>query len=147
MKTVIETATGKVVYSTIVEKIQLLEGQEIIYSAPTEPFIIPYWNFETGVFYEGATSEEVEEHNKPIVPSAVSRRQIKQALILAGISLANIDSAIANIPDTLERSLMQIFWEDSMEFERNHPKLIEFAQILNISEEQADGIFILASTL
>lgn len=121
--------------------------QELIYieTPITISFIKPKWN---GIkWIEGATEEEITQFNTPVVPASVTKRQLKQALVLAGIPLVNIDYTISQITDDLERELMTIFWNDSTEFERYHPKLIEFAQQLQISEQQANELFILASTL
>jgi len=109
-----------------------------------ESFLKPKLNFETDEFYEGATEEEIKAAK---VPAVVSKRQLKQALILAGIPLENIEYAISQIADATEKALMQVFWNDSTEFERNHPKLIEFSQALTISETEADNLFILAASL
>lgn len=144
--TIKDETTGKVLYATVGEY-QLLEGQKAIPRACESPFIVPYHDEETDTFYEGATQEEIAEHQKKYVPQSVSERQLKQALIMSDVTLESIDSVIAQIPDAKEKALVKSFWNDSNEFERNHPKLIEFAQILNISKEQADGIFVLASTL
>jgi len=113
----------------------------------TENFINPKLNFETDEFYEGATQEEIDLVAKSKVPTSVSKRQLKQALVIAGIPLANIEYAIGQIPDELEKELMLIFWNDSTEFERNHPKLIEFSQALQMTENQVDELFTMASSL
>lgn len=146
MKTIIDKTSGKVLYSTVTN-VELKENEVSIDAILTENFINPFYNFETSYFYEGATDEEIAQANKLLVPFSVSKRQLKQALVLSGIPLANIDYAISQIQTDIERELMFIFWNDSNEFERNHPKLIEFSQSLGMSEEQADGLFILASTL
>lgn len=42
----------------------------------------------------------------------------------------------------------RIYWEDSQEFERNHPLLISLGMsILGLTEEQLDDLFIAASKL
>lgn len=144
--TIKDEKTGKVLYSTL-GNYQLLEGQKAIPRACESPFIVPYHNEETDTFYEGATQEEIAEANKQEVPRVVSKRQLKQALVLGGIPLANINTAISQIEDETEKELVEIFWNDSSEFERYHPKLIEFSQVLQITEAQADQLFILANTL
>ena len=93
------------------------------------------------------TEIDLEIQSKELVPQTVTRRQLKQALVLAGIPMSSIDYAISQIADETEKALITIYWNDSTEFERYHPKLVEFAQALQISEEQADQLFILANTL
>lgn len=47
-----------------------------------------------------------------------------------------------------EWRLARIYWEDSQEFERNHPLLISLGMsILGLTEEQLDDLFIAASKL
>jgi hypothetical protein len=114
---------------------------------PTETFVVAYFNRDLKEYYEGATEEEIAEFNRINAPFSVTKRQLKQALVLSGIGLTLIDSAINEITDETERILMKLYWEESNEFERNHPKLREFAQSINITERQIDELFILASKL
>lgn len=146
MKTIINKQSGKVLFATDGEFIET-ETEIGVDEKLTENFLVPHFNQTTREFYEGAISEEIALHNAPVVPASVSRRQLRQALVLANIPLANIDYAISQIPDATEKTLMEIYWSDSTEFERNHPKLIDFSQALNISESIADQLFILAATL
>lgn len=81
------------------------------------------------------------------VPATVSKRQAKQQLLIAGL-LDNVQPAIDAIPDATERELTQIYWDDSQEFERNHPTLTAIAsQALGLTDEQLDQLFIAASKL
>lgn len=125
------------------------ESNENMEYSTTIPALGEFLRFKLSgeTWVEGATDEELAEANKLNVPFSVTKRQLKQSLVLAGINLVNIDYAISKIPNDLERELMSIFWNDSNDFERNHPKLIEFAKQLQISDQQADELFILASTL
>ena len=96
---------------------------------------------------EGATEEEIRIYTSPKVPEYVTKRQLRQALILSSIPLESIAAAISQIQNQTEKSIMEIYWNVSYEFERYHPKLIEFSSSLGMSESQVDAIFILASTL
>lgn len=147
MKTIINKATGKVLFATLDDSHIPLDGELAIDNILTESFISPYFNQTTNEFYEGATEQEILDNNKSKVPFSVTKRQLKQALLLSNIPLQNIDFAISQISNPIDKALMEIFWNDSNEFERNHPKLIEFSVALGISEEQADNLFILASKL
>jgi hypothetical protein len=82
----------------------------------------------------------------PLVPQAVTRRQAKQALLLAGV-LAQVQPAIDAITDSAARAMVQIEWDDSQVFERNRPALIGLAGALGMSPEQLDQLFITASGL
>lgn len=82
----------------------------------------------------------------PSVPAEVTRRQAKQALLLAGL-LGSVQGAIDAIPDATQRSLAQIEWDDSQVFERDRPLLITLATALGLTSEQLDALFITAATL
>ena len=81
------------------------------------------------------------------VPLTITKRQAKQQLLLAGL-LDDVELGITNITNETEKRLAQIYWEDSQEFERNHPMLISLGNsILGLTEQQLDDLFIEASKL
>lgn len=82
----------------------------------------------------------------PAVPAEVTRRQAIQALFLAGI-LSNVQAAIDAIPDATQRGMVQIEWEDSLNFERSRPTLIALATALGLSSTDLDNLFITAADL
>jgi hypothetical protein len=58
MKTIVETNTGKVLF-TAIDDYELQEGQASVDLLITEIFIEPYYSFQTLSFYEQATQDEV----------------------------------------------------------------------------------------
>lgn len=80
------------------------------------------------------------------VPERVTRRQARQALLLAGL-LSNVQPAINAIPDATQRGLMQIEWDDSQEFERHRPSLVALATALGLDAAAVDQLFIRAGGL
>lgn len=76
----------------------------------------------------------------------VTPRQIRQALILSGMTLAQIDAAIAGLPEPT-RSLAQVEWEYSIAFQRNRPLVIAMASMLGWSSAQVDALWKLAASL
>ena len=82
----------------------------------------------------------------PAVPASVTRRQAKQALLLAGL-LSDVQPAIDAISDATQRGLMQIEWDESQDFERNRPSLIALATAMGISSANLDQLFIIAGSL
>jgi hypothetical protein len=80
------------------------------------------------------------------VPQEVTRRQARQALLLAGI-LPNVQPAIDAIADATQRGLIQIEWDDSQTFQRHRPALLQLAAALGLSSAQLDELFIQASKL
>ena len=92
------------------------------------------------------TSAEIEVAQKARVPQTVTRRQARQALLLAGL-LDNVQPAIDSIADPVQRSMAQIEWDDSQQFERKRPLLIALAAALGLGEEALDNLFIQAARL
>ena len=82
----------------------------------------------------------------PAVPQAVTRRQARQALLLAGL-LDNVPAAIETIPDPIARRMAQIEWEDSLEFVRSRPLVVQIGAALSLDGAALDQLFITASSL
>lgn len=82
----------------------------------------------------------------PTVPERVTRRQARQALLLAGL-LDRVQPAINAIPDATERGLAQIEWEDSQTFERSRPFLNQVGAALGLAQADIDRLFITAGSL
>ena len=81
-----------------------------------------------------------------VVPQSVTRRQARQALLLAGL-LDSVEPAINAIPDATQRRLSLIEWQDSLEFERNRPLLVSMGTALGLTSAQLDQLFITAASL
>jgi hypothetical protein len=81
------------------------------------------------------------------VPESVSARQIRLWLIQHGVSLGQVDAAIASIPDQLQRDSVQVEWEYAPYVERSHPMLIPLAAALGLTESQVDQAFIEAAII
>lgn len=88
----------------------------------------------------------VPAHHVPTVPASVTRRQARQALLLAGL-LGNVQSAIDAIPDSTQRGMAQIEWDDSQAFERNRPLLIQIGVALGLDDAGLDALFVQAAAL
>lgn len=104
---------------------------------------------EVGPFrlYEHAPEPEHDAATHCIeLASTVTRRQARQALLLAGL-LDNVQPAIDSIADPVQRSMAQIEWDDSQQFERKRPLLISLAAALGLGEEALDNLFIQAAQL
>ena len=82
----------------------------------------------------------------PRVPSRVTRRQARQALALAGL-FGQVQPAINAIPDPQQRQLAQIEWDDSQDFERERPLLIELGHAIGLDDAGIDELFIQAGAL
>jgi hypothetical protein len=97
-----------------------------------------------------------ESFTKPepvvVVPQVVTRRQAKQALLLAtdGLGttlLSKVQPAIDAIQDPTQRALIQIEWDESLDFERTRPSLIAMGTAIGLNAAGIDALFIAAATL
>lgn len=81
-----------------------------------------------------------------VVPQVVTRRQARQALLLAG-RLQDVQPAIDAIADPVQRGMVQIEWDDSQEFHRTRPTLIALASAIGMTEADLDNLFTQAAQL
>lgn len=81
-----------------------------------------------------------------VVPQVVTRRQARQALLLAG-RLQDVQPAIDAIADPVQRGMVQIEWDDSQEFQRTRPTLIALATAIGMAAEDLDSLFAQAAQL
>ncbi len=92
-----------------------------------------------------AEIDAVTAANAP-VPESVTKRQGRQQMILMGI-IGMVQPAIDAIEDPIQRALVQSFWDDSSDYEREHPQMVELAAAIGITESQLDQAFVQASRL
>lgn len=78
--------------------------------------------------------------------SDVTPRQMRQALILMGISLSSIENALNTLSEPMQ-SLARIEWEYSISFQRKRPIVLAIGQILGMNSDQLDAIWALAKSL
>lgn len=77
---------------------------------------------------------------KTSIPQTISPRQTRLALLQATL-LDEVELMLAN------DKAMQIWWEYSLDIERNHEHIISMGSALGLTETQLDDLFILAGTL
>ena len=82
----------------------------------------------------------------PAVPYSVTRRQARQALLLAG-KLAQVQPAIDAIANATQRAMVQIEWDDSLHFERDRPALLALSAALGMTAQELDALFVTAAAL
>ena len=95
------------------------------------------------------SQEEIEELGdivKILIPESISKRQAKQQLLLEG-KLGQVQEVIDSISDETKRMMAQLYWDESTEFERSHPTLVELGAALGLTEAELDMMFIKASKL
>lgn len=115
------------------------QGYEICPIIYNGNFINPIWNGSEWI--EGATPEEIAEVNKSKVPESISQMKLRKQLIISGISIASIDDLIQTLPQP-NRDLIYTMWEYAVVFDRSNPELNGMAQMLGLTSEQLDDIFI-----
>lgn len=86
-----------------------------------------------------------DAHTRPILPD-VTPRQIRQALILSGVSLQMIEDALNSLSEPM-KSLAKIEWEYSIAFQRNRPMVSQVGAMLGWTETQIDNLWQLARSL
>lgn len=129
----------------------MLEYHGIVTLAGPAPAVAPGQVTERGAvaMVEGVWTmtwtvrAETEDENRARVPQKVTRRQGRQALLLAG-KLDQVPLAIAAIEDETERRLAQIEWEDAQDYERQRPLVVLMGVALDLD---LDALFIHADTL
>lgn len=84
--------------------------------------------------------EQIANERKASVPSQITPRQLRLQLLALGL-LDDVEALCAN-----DRS-MSIWFEYSIDFQRNHKMLTEMATQLGMSEEDIDTFFIEASKI
>ena len=139
MKTIVETNTGKLLFSTDNDNYICLENESKIDIHLKEMFVSPFFDFLSNSYYEGATSEEIA--SMIVVPDSISQMKLRKQLVLSGISIASIDALIQSLPQP-NRDLIYTMWEYAVVFDRHNPELNAMAQMLEITQQQLDEIFI-----
>lgn len=84
--------------------------------------------------------EPTPEEKRELMP-VITKRQLRLTLVRNGISLGQVEAAIAAMPEGLQKQEAEIEWADASEFRRLHPTLLLVAQALNLSEEQVDAMW------
>lgn len=93
--------------------------------------------------------EKLAEYAKPPITTEVpdvTPRQIRQALILSGVSLSQIDLALDTLPEPI-KSLAKVEWEYSNSFQRMRPLVNSVGQMLGWTNAQVDALWKLAGSL
>lgn len=106
------------------------------------------YNTLTGITTEREmTPEEIEQlesvqfETLETVPEKISSRQLRSQLILQGFNLETIEQVLNQLPEP-DRSLAKVDWEYATNFHRNNAMIVAVGQLLNLTDEQIDEIFI-----
>ncbi len=90
------------------------------------------------------TEEEIEAYNRNLIPQQLSRMKfIIQVFITTGIRYEDIVLFIQNITfDEAQKYVILTRLRSATHFERNSTDLFTISQMMGISQEQLDSIFI-----
>lgn len=90
----------------------------------------------------------------PLSPAAkraampmLTARQIRLGLLQNGVTGAQVESALAAIPDQTERETALIEWEYATQFYRTHPLIDAMAAAFSWTPEQVDTLWVAAAAL
>lgn len=75
------------------------------------------------------------------IPQSVTPYQLKRALLETNNLLATVEQAVAGADP-----VTQLAWSEAVSFQRTDALLLAMAQLLNISSETLDDLFILAAS-
>lgn len=92
-----------------------------------------------------ALATPVFEDTPRVVPQMVSKAQGKAALLLSGL-LGAVDGYITSLAGD-DKILASIAFNDTTEWRRNSPFLVQAAISLGITEQQLDDLFLLAESI
>lgn len=86
----------------------------------------------------------------PNVPQTVlpdvTPRQIRQAMVMSGLTMQQIEDALNALPEP-NKSMAKIEWEYSIAFKRDRPFVAAVGQILGWTTTQIDDLWRLAGSL
>jgi hypothetical protein len=94
----------------------------------------------------GQVAEEQKSEPQSPVPEEVTPRQIRQALILSGVSIEQIEAALESLSEPT-KSLAKTEWEYSIAFQRSRPLVAQVGLMLGWTSEQLDDLWRFAASL
>jgi hypothetical protein len=119
------------------------QGLLFVTIAPPTEFIKAKWNGT--LWIEGATQEEIDEANKPIVPDEVQLWRVRTVLKLLGMEQV-IEVALNSLPEPTKTGALYI-WNYGTTVERNSQTVLLLQSVLGLTDAQTDDIFIQAQNI
>jgi hypothetical protein len=143
MKTIINKQSGKVLFASAdwIDTETEIGIDEIL----TESFVVPYFNQETRVFYEGATQEEINQANRQQVQEEVQLWRIRTILKVLGMEQV-VEIALESLQEPQKTGALYI-WNYGTTVERNSQTVQLLQSVLGLTSEQVDDIFIQAQNI
>ena len=111
---------------------------------PAQGFYLPKWDGEKWV--EALTAEEIEAISIETVPEKITKLQLKVQLVKMGFDLQIIENAINTLPEP-QKTLAFLSWTEATNFYRDNDMIASVGQMLNLTSEQIDELFIEADKI
>jgi len=111
------------------------------------PELIDKWNQSGRPNLNDDCTDIIDLGIEVIVPQTISPMNFKLQLIYSGISIQSVYDEIDKIENPIMKEVFKVKFESAQEIERNDESLLQMAQIMQISKEQLDQIFIDASNI
>ena len=95
---------------------------------------------------EIAQMEAMQVEIEEIVPEKITKLQLKIQLVMMGYDLQIIENAINNLPEP-QKTLAFLSWTEATNFYRDNEMIANVGQMLNLTSEQIDELFIEADKI
>jgi hypothetical protein len=99
---------------------------------------------------ETATLEAIITRHKPFpledIDTSVTARQIRTAMVMSGISIDDIETALDNLPEPT-KEYANIAWKYSYRFHRDNPMVMSLTPAMGLTAEDLDDLWTLARSV
>ena len=142
--TILNQTTGEILFSTDGEY-ECLENQVKAPFNPTEFLLKGYFDFKNQIYYEAATTQELAEYKKSLVPQEVQLWRIRT--ILKSMRYEDsIETVLNNLEEPTKTAALCI-WNYGSTVERNSQTVAMLKTALQLTDEQVDDMFIEANNI
>lgn len=132
----------------IVNRIVLADGSDFA-PEPGHTLVLDEGFDIGGNYVDGKYTPPVTPEPTLKTPSdyALSDRQLRIGLLMAGFDLANIQAAIDAIPDAMQRAIAQVWWDRSIVIHWDHPMTQTLIGLVGLTTDQAGAMWMMAKDL
>ena len=118
-----------------------VNGSEFVF-IPAPPDAYHTWSEAAGTWETNADLQAAKLADWRANVAEITPKQLRLVLLENGITDANMQAAIANIPDETVREVAAIEWNNATGYQRNNPNLIMIAtELLGLDALQIDTMW------